>query len=232
MKRLVVFLCFISIFSYSKEKPLFDTSKKDKVIDIGEITSEYGEILSIIKKDNKLYLETTEGLVLIKDKKKKPPQDTLFEPSGSQILEAKNDDCPTIGEVQQMAIRYANVSPSLIKNWMKRAKYKALLPQFKITYDKSVDYDAGSDKHFIGPNDWEFSITWDFKSLLYTDDMEGIDTRSRLMTGLRNEIIQDVTRLYFERKRLIAENASYLKIEEKTALIDGYTGGWFSKKLK
>ncbi|MEW6103096.1 MAG: hypothetical protein AB1630_04670 [bacterium] len=201
---------------------------EEKVIEIEDITSEYGEILSITTKDNKVYLECEGGSVLIKDNESKNLHPSLELENKTYI---KEDNCPTIQEVQEMAIRYANVSPSLIKNWMKKAKYKALFPEFSINYSKNVTSYA-STGFITGPNNWGLSFTWDFGKLLYTDDMEGIDTRSRLMTGLRNEIIQDVTRLYFERKGLFADSEkNKLKIEELSALLDGYTGGYFTKSL-
>jgi hypothetical protein len=61
------------------------------------------------------------------------------------------------------------------------------------------------------------------------------------MVELREEILDQVTRLYFERRRLQVEmmNAQpaalketweqQLRIDELTALIDGFTGGQFSR---
>jgi hypothetical protein len=58
------------------------------------------------------------------------------------------------------------------------------------------------------------------------------------MVQLRDDILEEVTRLYFERKRLLAEMKDkerdirkQLRVEELTAYIDALTGGEFSEAL-
>ncbi|MEW6481458.1 MAG: hypothetical protein AB1397_00365 [bacterium] len=136
-------------------------------------------------------------------------------------------DEPGILEVQEMAIRYNNLSPSVVKSWQKRAKYKVLLPELSFSYGNYVAY--GKE----GPDQWSLSFDWHLSELIYNPDQTSIDERSRLMTRLRNEILAELTKLYFERKRLILEDKekNRIRIEELTGLIDGYTGGAFSKKI-
>ncbi|MFC1666596.1 hypothetical protein ACFL0P_01820 [Candidatus Omnitrophota bacterium] len=67
------------------------------------------------------------------------------------------------------------------------------------------------------------------------------DTRSRLMVQLRDDILDEITRIYFERRRLQMEMhfspvtdlkgamEKELRIEELTADLDALTGGYFSK---
>jgi len=55
---------------------------------------------------------------------------------------------------------------------------------------------------------------------------------------LRQDILDQVTRLYFERRRIQSELVSNkdsdfdreMRVEELTALIDGLTGGEFSRR--
>ncbi|MEW6681285.1 MAG: hypothetical protein AB1297_09785 [bacterium] len=158
------------------------------------------------------------------------------EPNYIRAIATKNEeketpltfqDEPGILEVQEMAIRYSNLSPSVIKSWQKRAKYKVLLPDFSFNYGNYVAY--GKE----GPEQWSLSFDWHLDELIYNPDQTSIDERSRLMTRLRNEILAELTKLYFERKRLILEDKekNRIRIEELTGLIDGYTGGAFSKKI-
>jgi photosystem II stability/assembly factor-like uncharacterized protein len=42
---------------------------------------------------------------------------------------------PTVQEIQEVAMRFAEVHPDLIEGWRKGAKYRAFLPKFKIQYD-------------------------------------------------------------------------------------------------
>ena len=87
-------------------------------------------------------------------------------------------------------------------------------------------------------------MTWDLGQFIYSDDQTNIDVRSKLMVELRDQILDDVTRSYFERRRLQVELmtdppsepkgqlAKELRIQELTAILDGLTGGWFSHELE
>jgi len=150
---------------------------------------------------------------------------------------------PTIEEVQRMATEYAEVSNDKIKDWRRRASVKAFLPEFSLGYDKSV-YGSSSGAFAVGPRDWTATLKWGLGDLIFNDDQTSIDTRSKLMVQLRNDILAEVTRLYFERRRLQIELAGSpelaedkrvdkeLRLQELTALINRLTGGHFEKVLK
>jgi hypothetical protein len=71
-----------------------------------------------------------------------------------------------------------------------------------------------------------------------------IDVRSRLMVQLRNDILDEVTKLYFERLRLKHEieqvpvqekhqiRLKQIRFAELTANIDALTGGYLSRISK
>ena len=86
-------------------------------------------------------------------------------------------------------------------------------------------------------------MSWDLGDLIWNPDQTSIDSRSKLMVELRDDILDQITRLYFERRRLQmelmtppAEPQSKLdkemRVEELTALIDALTGGEFSGLLQ
>jgi hypothetical protein len=107
-------------------------------------------------------------------------------------------------------------------------------------------------RHYIGPDDvtkydnknWSVSLTWELGDLIFSDDQTNIDVRSKLMVQLRDEILDEVTKLYFERIRVRAEidNLSIedrkkrfekeLKLKELTASLDALTGGYFLQQLQ
>ncbi|MFH0877483.1 MAG: hypothetical protein V1863_04590 [Candidatus Omnitrophota bacterium] len=148
---------------------------------------------------------------------------------------------PTIRQVQQMAIDYAEVSNEKIQNWRRRAQWKAFLPDLSLDYDKTVTTALGAsyDRTQVGPRDWGVSLKWELADFIYSSDQTSIDVRSKLMVDLRNDILSEVTRLYFERRKLQIELAQVqaptekgrldkeLRIAELTALIDRLTGGKF-----
>ncbi len=169
---------------------------------------------------------------------------------------AINNKEPGILEVQQAAIDYAEVSPDKIKWMRKSAKNKALLPKVSLSLDRdidrTIDLDRGGtndpDFYIEGPRDrsfdWGVDLSWDLGELIWNDDQANIDVRSRLMVQLRNDVLDEVTKLYFARKRLQAElmqNSAedsskralkQLRLDELTANIDGLTGGYLSSYAK
>lgn len=157
---------------------------------------------------------------------------------------------PTIQQVHRWAIDYAEVSPDKIKNWRSLAGKRALLPDFSVGLDRA----EGELYHWdTGPNpdnllkgrdllNWDVSLSWDLGDLIWSTDQTTIDSRSKLMVELREDVLDQVTRLYFERRRLQVDLAAdalepavefdkQLRVEELTALLDAFTGGKFSQEI-
>ncbi len=166
------------------------------------------------------------------------------------------DSEPTIADIQNAAIRYAEVHPDKIENWRRAASKRAILPTLSVgadlSQDRNVDVDRGGtgdpDRFIMGPDerslDWSVGVSWNLGDLIWNDDQTSIDTRSRLMVELRDDVLNDVTHLYYERRRLEIEMAlsptadislrveKELKLQELTARIDALTGGYLSRRLE
>ncbi len=117
--------------------------------------------------------------------------------------------------------------------------------------DENIDLDRGgtndADKFIQGPNeksfDWSVGLNWNLGEIIWNDDQTSIDTRSRLMVQLRDDVLNEITHLYYERRRLQVEMAlasvsdlsvqieKQIRLEELTAGMDALTGGYFSKRL-
>ena len=173
------------------------------------------------------------------------------------FAEEAGDEIPVVA-VQSMAIRYAEVSPEKIKAWRDGAKWKAAMPKVSLDLSHSDDdtyeiYTSSTMSYTVsGPRktgtDYGVGLQWDLSELVWNPDQSSIDLRSKYTTQLRNQILQDVTRLYFERRRLLSEISAMdtentdvgngharsllvekrLKVEELTAYLDALTGGGFS----
>ncbi|MCX5703310.1 MAG: hypothetical protein NT066_02295 [Candidatus Omnitrophica bacterium] len=173
-------------------------------------------------------------------------------------------DEPQIKAVQDAAIKYAEVEPEKIARWRKQAAKRALLPRLTVDMDHDNDRTTSSSiwgtyssngtpgRYFIGPDDetkydnknWGVSLTWELGDLIWSDDQTNIDVRSRLMVELRDDILDEVTKLYFERLRVKMELDTLgiedrkkrfekeLKLQELTASLDALTGGYFSRQIK
>ena len=165
---------------------------------------------------------------------------------------------PTIQEVHRMAMDYAQVDPAKIKDWQRRVEKKAWLPSLsmglgsdknKTLSDSIYGTYSGGGQSYVGPRDktfydnfgWDVSLSWDLGDLIWNADQTSIDSRAKLLTELRQDILNEVTRLYFERRRLQGEitqdaglgdeNEKKMRLEELTALIDALTGGAFSREI-
>lgn len=161
---------------------------------------------------------------------------------------------PTIKEVQAVAINYAEVNSEKIARWRKQAQMKGIMPKVSFNLDRSSSdtyeiYTSSNNNYCInGPKDntdgWGVTLSWDLGDLVFNDIQNSIDVRSRLMVQLRDEILSDLTRIYFERRKIQIELASLpkdemnnfidknLRVQELTASIDALTGGWFSSELE
>jgi photosystem II stability/assembly factor-like uncharacterized protein len=163
---------------------------------------------------------------------------------------------PTIEEIREAAISYAEVQPEKIEGWRKAAAKKALLPDLRFEYNKNKGWQNST--YFYSTKDekykddditrdrddgWSVSLTWELGDLIWNDVQTSIDTRSKLMVELRDDILNEVTRLYFERRRMqielhlsphedIKEKIDKeLRLLELTADIDALTGSYLSKRL-
>ena len=194
----------------------------------------------------------------------------LENPAGNKqdILALYYKGEPKIKRIQEAAIRYAEAGPEKIIRWRKQAARRALLPKLTISFDQDKDktisksvwgiyssYSNGNitapDRYFIGPDDetkyrnknYGVSLSWDFGNLIWSDDQTSIDVRSGLMVQLREDILDEVNKLYFERIRLkmeidrlsiedrVKRLEKELRLEELTASMDALTGGYYSECL-
>ncbi|MFC1657886.1 WD40/YVTN/BNR-like repeat-containing protein [Candidatus Omnitrophota bacterium] len=171
---------------------------------------------------------------------------------GRQLLKSnacfpkEADQEPPIQRIQQAAIEYAQViAPRQIAAHRRLARLKAILPDLSLDYDKSItSYNNSTCTRFsVGPLDWGVSLKWSLGDLIWSEQQRLIDSQVRLMVKLRQDILDEVTRLYFQRQRLKAELNSAelafnkrqekeLRFKELTALLDGLTGGLFSEGIK
>jgi len=188
---------------------------------------------TVFSKEGEIYLATSQGLF----------KNVYFSPSSDKkTLQEVLAKEPSIYEIQQAALRYNETHPDKIRKWRNAVKFRALFPTISLDYDKTIDYDTGADKYYIGPRDWGISFSWDVGDLVWNSYEDDIDTRSRLNTQLRLDILDEINRVYFERLRLkkditcghFAEEELFqkdLRLQELTAIIDGYTGGYLTKRI-
>jgi photosystem II stability/assembly factor-like uncharacterized protein len=197
---------------------------------------------------NHLYVAAAKGLF-------RADIDNLSLDKGETLPKGYGQDGPTIADLQQAAIEYAEVNPEKIRQWRQQASKKAMLPKISLGFDREVGdlwhWETGSttkvdDDTLRRGRDavtWDVSLTWDLSELIWNSDQTSIDVRSKLMVELRDSILDEVTKIYFERLRVkmeieglsLEEKAKraekQLRLQELSACLDALTGGYFSRAL-
>ena len=209
------------------------------------ITTNNVRSLALDGEGKQLFAATDRGIFKIINIKEEVEVDRDNKIDFEEILKRLSLSEPSIAQVQEAALRYAEVvHPERIKTLRRNARLKALLPDISVDYDKTINYDSGSDRYYIGPRDWGLSLSWDVGELIFSEQIRLIDSNARLQVQLRDDILDEVTRLYYERRRLQVELilnppqtpeeklSKRLRLEELTANIDGLTGGYLSRQLK
>ena len=92
--------------------------------------------------------------------------------------------------------------------------------------------------------DWEAgaALTWDLGDVAYHPESIDVSREARARVALRDDVLDEVHQLYFERLRALAQLPRLapeaperidleLRVAELTAALDGWTGGWFRRVL-
>lgn len=169
---------------------------------------------------------------------------------------------PDVLKVQAMAMSYTKTNPALVEGWLNASKKAYALPAVTLTYDKDLD-DYSTWNYIDLDGDGDVSNTerqlntsrvddddsigvrlaWRLDKLVMSSERIRVINEAQDIVKLRDKVLDEVTRVYFDRRRLQVEQllspASSLKgkiknelrLQELTASIDALTGGQFSGSL-
>jgi hypothetical protein len=166
---------------------------------------------------------------------------------------------PNIRAVQSMAMEYTKTHPRLVEGWMRSAKAAYLLPRVDLAYRKELDQsdkdrwdldDEGEysrrDYEQTGENDDTYAVglQWRLDKLIMSSEQIRVINESQDAVKLRDKVLDEITRLYFDRRRLQVDlllnpagdikkqMEDELRLQELSANIDALTGGAFSASVK
>jgi hypothetical protein len=165
---------------------------------------------------------------------------------------------PTIGEVQSMAMIYSKTNPERIEGWLSSVRKAYALPKVNVQYEKELDgstrYDYLADEAGASPvRDYEqienddkvvVKLEWRLDKLVMSSEQIRVLNESQKAVKVREQVMDEVTRLYFDRRRLQVEGllnpASslndeieyVLRLQEMSANLDALTGGAFSASIR
>ena len=172
---------------------------------------------------------------------------------------------PTIQETQAKALQFSGIPSGMEFGAYKRqARLRNVLPQIDTSFDNSDyalssletsgsdEYDSADssinsslDKNRKAAMDNEFNtgfrFTWHLDRLIYDPEIIDIVNSARVSANIRENLLTELTQIYFQRKNLLSElmsnpfsrtMAQEFKLQELTADIDARTGGWYSITLR
>ena len=208
------------------------------------LTSKETVFIALNPQQDALWLAAENGVYKSKGDIYEIKELSLTDKANSVLQNFLNE--PTYRQIQEVAIEYAEVHPEKIAKWRRAAKTKALLPRLSLGIDESKGdyYYGGKWKGLDEDTGWDITCTWDLGDLIWNPSQTSIDVRSKLMVQLRDDILDEVTHLYFERRRLQVELLQNppkdenefiekeLRLQELTAGIDAMTGGYLSREIE
>jgi hypothetical protein len=165
---------------------------------------------------------------------------------------------PDIRTIQRAVLSYLDLSPQRMEALESRARSAAWYPQLRttLTVDRSRSRDNDRDQTFSSGSvrslfdrstqaergqGIDIQFVWDLGKLTSPDDALSVSRERRQLVELRDQVLERVNRLYFERLRLLQRLAALspergseraetvLRVREIAAHLDAWTGGLFSR---
>jgi hypothetical protein len=165
---------------------------------------------------------------------------------------------PDVHSVHRAALRYLSLDPGRIAALRRGVSRRGWLPilSFRATRDrdrrKHSDYDEAfisGERHQFNDHDYDRNhdlelqliASWDLGEIAYHPEEIDVSREAREIIELRDDVLDEITQLYFERRRVIAAFALQpdspaasefqLRAAQLAAGIDAWTGGWFGRQL-
>jgi hypothetical protein len=165
---------------------------------------------------------------------------------------------PGVEAVQRAALLYLDLGPGRMRRLQRGVDRRAWLPVVELSAAKGrargrssnhdeaftsgsyhdlhdLAYDRDSDREI------ELRMVWDLGSVIFDPDAIDVSKEAREVVELRDEVLDEVVQLYFERRRTLLELALApaggpeterlrLRADELAAGLDAWTGGWFGRR--
>jgi hypothetical protein len=167
---------------------------------------------------------------------------------------------PDILAVQRAALEYLELEPQIANSLRARATRSAWLPvlSVRVGHQRGEDEGHGRDQSFVsgGLRDYhdsdhghsddfnvDLTLAWNLGETVFNPDEIDVSRELRSVIALRDDVLDEVTQLYFERRRALDRLALVppsepeaeqlrLRSAELAAGIDAWTGGWFTRALR
>jgi len=167
---------------------------------------------------------------------------------------------PPIQEVQRAALRYLHLSGDPAAAMRRGVRLRGLLPLVTLEGRKGHGGDTRDqyDEAFVSggyrklydrdqldthDRDVQLRFAWDLGDTLYNPEQIDVSTEARRLIELRDDVLDELDQLYFDRRRALAAAAAAptdspdaarerLRAEELASGLDAWTDGWFGRSAE
>ncbi len=184
-------------------------------------------------------------------------------PAGVDTVERRLDlpEEPGIGQVHRAALAYLRLEPGRIDALRRGVARRGWLPVVSLrggyardqshgaVHDQTVSsgalwYLEDRDHDYGKGYDVGFTVAWDLGDVAYHPEEIDVSHEAREVIELRDDVLDEITQLYFERLRVLAQLRTLpaaddaealrlrLRADELAAGIDAWSGGWFSRQTR
>jgi hypothetical protein len=163
---------------------------------------------------------------------------------------------PSVTSLHAAVIRQQGLETGYLREMRRRALRRGWLPELHVTLgyldqrDRTRDYDqtfsSGDTRQLFDSEhdrgrdlDVALTLSWDLRDTLFHPDEIDLSRESRSVISLRDDVLDEVTQLYFERLRVLSRlevtadaserQSLALRAAELAAGLDAWTGGRFSR---
>ncbi len=181
-------------------------------------------------------------------------------PTRELPLRSSHGRSPDVGAVQQAALDYLELSPRWIAGVEARAHRAALWPRLVAGFgvdrasSRSDDFDQAVNSGDLfqlfdrnhardGSAEMSLDFVWELEGLAAPERAIAVSRERRELVELRDQVLERVNRMYFERLRVLERRAALapeahaerreldLRVRELAAGLDAWTGGAFTRLL-
>ena len=170
---------------------------------------------------------------------------------------------PKIQDLHQVALEFAGIPTGRdFGKYKRQARWRNLIPDFEAFAERdtedilaieteaedsfssaSSNLNSGLGITNLDRNDDQINagirFKWQLSNLVYDPEITDINTSARITANIRENILTELTQIYYQRKELVYKLLSAsdykfsekMKLEQYTAQLDARTGAWFSAKL-
>lgn len=206
--------------------------------------------------DDRLFVGTASGVVRADRVGGVAPEAKALLPVVARSAARVDPSRVALERLHRLALAHLSLDPARQRDWRRRVNRRGWWPEVDVQlgYGGSLDRGIDEDQAFVSSakrqlndrdrgrgDDWDASLSfkWDLPEAIFDGEVLDVAREERLWISLRDDVLDEVNQLYFERRRVLLELAATpdadsleaarlrLRAEELAAGLDAWTGGGF-----